>query len=95
MAYFLGLPENAQRFAWDPARNWQKAYGLRMKEYMTALSYQRCPNNAKVNPALVPFLTYDIPATVNAAYNGAYGPMNSKLDSAPEPPSRDNASPSC
>jgi hypothetical protein len=78
-AYFLGLPENAQRFAWSDARNQLVPWGVRMKQYMTALSYQWTDGiDGIIQQEYLGRLPFNLPSIVNMAYNGAHGPMNSK-----------------
>ncbi|KAJ0116126.1 hypothetical protein J7T55_005072 [Diaporthe amygdali] len=78
-AYFLGLPENADRFEWSEARNQQLPWGVRMKQYMTALSYQWTDGiGGTIQPQYLGRLPFNLPSIVNMAYNGAFGPMNSK-----------------
>jgi len=78
-AYFLGLPENAERFAWSDARNQHVPWGVRMKQYMTALSYQWTDGiDGIIQQEYLGRLPFNLPSIVNVAYNGAHGPMNSK-----------------
>ncbi|KAK4450400.1 hypothetical protein QBC34DRAFT_424560 [Podospora aff. communis PSN243] len=84
-AYFLMNPSERERWQWNPIKNQEKTWGLRMKEYMKALSYQRIPDDQKVsdldiylNPIGEP-VPYRIPDVINVAYNGAFGPQNGML----------------
>lgn len=83
-AYFLALPENEDRFAWSVDKNNAMSWGLRMKQYMTTLSYQWNDAPGGGIRANMPPLPFNTPSEVNVAYNGAYGPMNS--ESIPEHP---------
>lgn len=79
-AYFLGLPANAQRFAWSDERNKAIPWGLRLKQYMTALSYQWTDGPAGIlRPEFVGILPFNAPSEVNMVYNGAFGPMNGEF----------------
>ncbi|KUI63811.1 Subtilisin-like protease 2 [Cytospora mali] len=87
-AYFLALSENSDRFTWSVDKNNAIPWGVRMKQYMTALSYQwnDAPGGG-VRPDM-PSLGFNFPSEVNVAYNGAYGPMNTCP--MPPPTKRDN-----
>jgi hypothetical protein len=81
------LPSERERWQWSPMKNQQKTWGLRMKEFLKAVSYQRVPDDQKVlkldiylQPIDEP-VPYRIPDVINVAYNGAFGPQNSTLDS--------------
>ncbi|KAL2280398.1 hypothetical protein FJTKL_12631 [Diaporthe vaccinii] len=77
VAYFLGLPENSERFAWSDARNQHLLWGVRMKQYMTALSYQWTDGiDGIIQPQYLGRLPFNLPSIVNMAYNGAHGSMN-------------------
>lgn len=85
MAYFLGHPDYQSRFAWTADKNRAKGWGKRMKEFLTALSYQWVDGRAGIleppflyDPYLQSMLGYNVPSEINMAYNGAYGPMNSE-----------------
>ncbi|KUI54448.1 Subtilisin-like protease 2 [Cytospora mali] len=82
VAYFLALPENSDRFTWSVDKNNAIPWGLRMKQYMTTLSYQwnDAPGGG-LRPGMPP-LKFNPPSQVNVAYNGAYGPMNNVTDVA-------------
>ncbi|KAH8771872.1 hypothetical protein F5883DRAFT_642539 [Diaporthe sp. PMI_573] len=78
-----GLPENAERFAWSDARNQLVPWGVRMKQYMTALSYQWTDGiDGIIQQEYLGRLPFNLPSIVNMAYNGAHGPMNT----CPMPP---------
>lgn len=80
MAYFLGNPGLGSRFTWDVDKNKRMGWGKRMKQYMTALSYQWVDGEDGIldeqDEDLEPYFEFELPAMVNMAYNGAYGSMN-------------------
>ena len=70
-------PDTRQDWVWDPQRDKQKRWGLRMKETLQDLSWQHLrdediiPDDAKPYPWVVPWVNY--------VYNDAFGPQGSKL----------------
>jgi len=73
------LPSEKVRWLWNPTKNAQKPWGRRMKEYMKAFSYQRCPDDMKIKefdprygqlPVPRP---YRLPDIINVAYNARLG----------------------
>ncbi|KAI1506418.1 hypothetical protein F5X99DRAFT_423089 [Biscogniauxia marginata] len=69
IAYFLALPENADRFKWTG-----NGYELcrRVKKYLVETSYRRVRLVDQHFPGYPP---YPIPEDVNVAYNNAWGPQ--------------------
>lgn len=82
VAYLLGAPQHESYFAWSQEANRQKTWGRRAKELVTALSYQWVDGPAGIlSPSqewMRGLFPYNLPTEINMAYNGGWGPMNSK-----------------
>lgn len=88
VAYFLGYPFTDDRFVWSEEKNKRKVWGLRMKEWISTLSYQWTDGDEGIiDPQYRPYITYNLPEEVNMAYNGAAGPM--RPCAVPNPNKRD------
>lgn len=79
-----------RRFTWSVERNRQKSWGRRMKELLTALSYQWVDDPGGIlSLGWAPFqqhIPFNMPSEVNMAYNGGWDPMNSKSSPPLVPP---------
>jgi hypothetical protein len=73
------LPSERDKWSWDVRKNEEKLWGIRMKEHMRGLSYQRCSENQKIFPVLSPGPVWEIPSVINVAHNGAFGPQNGEI----------------
>lgn len=71
-AYSLALPSEADRFKYDPEDPADNTVGIRVKERLVELAYQRLSDDHKL-AAPPDDYDYDIPAVINVAYNGAHG----------------------
>lgn len=87
MAYFLAHPGLGSRFTWSVDKNKRMGWGKRMKQYMTALSYQWVDGEDGIldeeDEADEEYFEFELPSVVNMAYNGAYGSMNCEYPELP------------
>ncbi|KAK5657698.1 hypothetical protein OQA88_2770 [Cercophora sp. LCS_1] len=75
IAYFLSLPQTRNDWVWDPVRNAQELWGLRMKRLIRSYSWHYAPGHS-ANWVYPPNPPYALPTIVNVANNGAFGNNN-------------------
>lgn len=80
LAYFLADPGLGSRFTWSVEKNKRRGWGKRMKQYLTALSYQWVDGEDGVldeeDEDMEQYFQFKLPSLINMAYNGAFGPMS-------------------